>query len=62
VSKLVNQAALRRYILDRTQALRPQLGFTRVSREALERIEADTRKHVDMLIQGHPSVGKTFNP
>lgn len=62
MANLMNQSALRKLILERCRARRPQLGITRVSSEAMEDIESRVRLIVDEQIDSHPSIGKTFKP
>ncbi len=56
---LINRKALRRFIIDKAQAMRPGM-FTRVSGKALDEYEARIRAWVIDDIQRHPSIGKTF--
>jgi hypothetical protein len=62
MSRLVNQAAMKRYLLDRAQVLRPALGMKRVSDEALEDLESRLRNLADNMIRRHPCMGRTIKP
>ena len=62
MASLLNQARVRRFILDRVKDLRPFWPCTRVSAEALADIEADLRRRLTNAIRSHPTVGKTFRP
>jgi len=62
MSRLVNQAAMKRYLLDRAQVLRPALGMKRVSDEALEDLESSLRNIADDMISRHPCMGRTIKP
>lgn len=59
-SGLINRAEVRRFILVQFESKRPQAGITRVSGEALDRIEAWLRSKLRDEVHRHPSVGKTF--
>ncbi|MCK4626035.1 MAG: hypothetical protein KAV00_12035 [Phycisphaerae bacterium] len=59
---LINRAAVKKYVLEQAAARRPYLGLTRVSGKALDDIEAGLRAKIISLIEGHPSLGKTFRP
>lgn len=58
----INRAALKKRILDRAEKLRPGWTCTRVSKEALDDIEAHVLARLDALIRTHPNLGKTFRP
>ena len=60
---LINQAAVRRFILDAAKSLRPGWKCTRVSAEGLEQINARLRGLIRGMIHSHPSgCGQTFRP
>jgi len=61
VNLLCRQTA-KRVIMERLAARRPQLAkqITRVSREALDRLEAWLMLRIDREIDTHPSKGTTF--
>jgi hypothetical protein len=61
-ASLLNKAKVRQYILDTTARLRPGWTCTRVSGEAVDRIEAKLRAMIRTQIQGHPTKGQTFRP
>jgi len=62
MSRLVNQAAMKRYLLDRAQVLRPALGMKRVSDEALEDLESRLRNLADNMIRRQPFMSRTIKP
>jgi hypothetical protein len=62
MSGLVNRAALKRYLLEQAQVLRPALRMKRVSDEAVLSLEARLRHMADELIRRHPCMGKTIKP
>jgi hypothetical protein len=62
MSKLLNRAATKKFILDRYKALRAGPQMTRVSKETLDTYEAKLRNMIDNDIMSHPSIGKTFKP
>jgi len=57
---LLNRSEARKFILDTLQHSRPHLRFTRVSREALDKLEYWLREKIRGEVHSHPSVGKTF--
>jgi len=62
MSRLVNRAEVKRYLLDRTRLLRPALGMKQVSNEAVLSLESKLRLMADELIRQHPSMGRTIKP
>ena len=62
MNSLINRAAVKRFILKKMEAMRPHMGITRVSGEALDQYEAQLRAKIISEIQSHPSIGKTFKP
>ncbi len=61
-SSLLNRAATRQYILTLARDLRPGWRCTRVSAEAIERIEVRLRELIRSQVEGHPTRGQTFRP
>jgi hypothetical protein len=59
-SSLINRKATKQFILGKIQSMRPHLGFTRVSGEVFEKLDAKIRAIIIAEIDRHPSVGKTF--
>lgn len=57
---LLNQAATKKFILAKFQSLRPGMPITRVSKEALEKLEARLRLWIVEEVGRHPSIGVTF--
>lgn len=62
MSRLVNRAEVKRYLLDRAQVLRPALGMKRVSEEAVQSLESRLRNMADDMIRRHPCMGRTIKP
>ncbi len=62
MSRLVNRAEVKRYLLDRARLLRPALGMKQVSNEAVLSLESKLRLMADELIRQHPSMGRTIKP
>ncbi len=59
-SHLINRSEVRKFILDTFARNRPHLGISRVSAEALDRIEYWLREKLRNEVHSHPSIGKTF--
>lgn len=59
-SHLINRSEVRKFILDAFARSRPHLQISRVSGEALDRIEYWLREKICSEVYSHPSVGKTF--
>ena len=62
MSRLVNRSELKRYLLDRSQILRPALGMRRVSDEAVQSLENRLRNLADDMIRRQPCMGRTIKP
>ena len=62
MASLLNNTAVRKFILRLSAELRPDWGCTRVSAEALADIEAVLRLKLIATIKAHPTMGKTFRP
>ena len=62
MSRLVNRSELKRYLLDRSQTLRPALGMRRVSDEAVQSLESRLRNLADDMIRRQPCMGRTIKP
>lgn len=60
MSSLLNTEHTKQFILYKTQRLRPGWDCTRVSKEAIEQIEAKLRVMIIQMVESHPTVGKTF--
>jgi len=60
LDSLVNKAAIRRFILKKFEAMRPHLGISRVSQDAIDQYEFELRAKIMEDIKSHPSMGKTF--
>lgn len=59
-NSLINRKATKQFILGKIESMRPHLGFTRVSAEVFEKLDAKLRAIIMDEINRHPSVGKTF--
>ena len=59
-SHLLNRSEARKFILGTLERHRPHLGITRVSQEALEKLEYWLREKIRSEVHRHPSLGKTF--
>jgi len=62
MSSLINKSAMKKFIIEKFKRLRPGMPITRVSSEALDKIEANLRASVIEDVKRHPSIGKTFKP
>jgi hypothetical protein len=57
---LICEAHVRDYILGKTPVLRPGWTCKRVSKEALEDINAQLKTKINNMIREHPTLGVTF--
>ena len=62
MSRLLNRAEAKRYLLDRSQILRPALGMKRVSDEAVQSLESRLRHMADDMIRRQSCLGRTIKP
>jgi len=60
MASLLNRKATKNYILQKCETNRPGWPCKRVSKKALDEIEAFIRMKLNVSIHRHPSVGKTF--
>ena len=60
MSSILNQAATKKFIIAKFKSLRPGMPINRVSKEALEILEAQIRATIIFEVKRHPSIGKTF--
>ncbi len=60
MSTILNQKATKKFILAKFESMRPGMPITRVSKDALEKIEAYLRAYIIREVNRHPSMGKTF--
>ncbi len=58
---LLNNAAVKRFILRKLQDTRPHLKFTRVSKSVLLLLEVQLREKLERAVHQHRSKGKTFS-
>jgi hypothetical protein len=57
---LLNRSRTRDYILQRFGVTRPHMGIGRVSKQALDDIEAKLKLMINGAVSNYPSIGKTF--
>ncbi len=57
---LINKKHTRDYILQRFETTRPHTKIKRVSKQALDDVEAKLRLILNRAVHSYPSVGKTF--
>ncbi len=62
MASLLNKSQTKKFILAKFQSLRVGMPITRVSEEALERLEARLRAWIIEEVKSHPTIGKTFRP
>lgn len=60
MSSIINQAATKKFILAKFKSIRPGMPITRVSKESLEKLEAQLRAIIVFEVQRHPTLGVTF--
>jgi hypothetical protein len=60
MASILNKKATKAFILAKFENLRPGMPITRVSKEALEKLEARLRADIIFEVKRHPSIGKTF--
>ena len=60
MASILNQSATKQFILDKFKSLRPGMPITRISKEALEKLESQLRATIIFEVKRHPSVGVTF--
>ena len=59
-SHLINRSEVRKFILDMFGRARFHLPISRVSQEALDKLEYWLREKIRSEVHSHPSVGRTF--
>jgi len=60
MASILNNAATKKFILEKFRSMRPGMPITRVSKESLDRLEAQLRAIIIFEVRRHPSIGKTF--
>jgi hypothetical protein len=60
MASILNQAATKKFIIEKFRSMRPGMPIGRVSKESLERLEARLRAIIVFEVKRHPSIGKTF--
>ena len=59
MNNLINKSKVKKYILEFAQANRAH-KFSRVSQEAIDRVEAAARAACKAIVSSAPSIGKTL--
>ena len=62
MSSVLNNAAVKKYVMGQLEVRREGMGFTRISKEYLEKLDARVRIMIQKDIDTHPTIGKTFKP
>jgi hypothetical protein len=57
---LINKAAVKKYLIERSKQLRPGHPFTRVSAESLVELDSLLRSICDSAIRRQPACGTTI--
>jgi len=57
---ILNHSATKKFILAKFQSMRPGMPITRVSKDAVEKLEARLRAWIIEEVAKAPSIGKTF--
>ena len=57
---LINEKATKEYILSIAKVVRPGWDCERVSKAALEALNADFKNLIRKKVKSHPTIGKTF--
>ncbi len=60
MASILNQSATKKFILAKFISMRPGMPITRVSKEALEKLEARLRAWIIEEVERCPSIGVTF--
>lgn len=60
MSSILNQSATKQFILAKFKSIRPGMPITRVSKDAIEKLEAQLRSIIVFEVRRCPSIGKTF--
>lgn len=60
MSTIINQAATKKFIIAKFRSMRPGMPITRISQDALDKLEAKLRAWIVAEVERHPSIGKTF--
>jgi hypothetical protein len=61
MSSLLNQTAVRDYILERVKTTRPGWTCTEVSERVFKIIEDKLKTIIDKTVHSHPTKGRTFS-
>lgn len=57
---LLNRSNVKKLALATALAERPAAGFTRIGKDFIVRVEANTRNFIEQEVKRHPSVGVTI--
>jgi len=60
MARLLNRKATKKYILDKCEISRSGWDCKRVSKQALDEIDAFITMKLNASIHRHPTIGKTF--
>ena len=60
MSNILNRKATKDFVLKKCEVVRPGWDCSRVSKQALDEIEAFVKAKIQESIERHPSTGKTF--
>lgn len=60
MASILNQSATKKFIIAKLRSLRPGMRITRVSQDALDKLEARLRAIIVEEVERCPSIGKTF--
>jgi len=60
MNSILNQSACKKFILAKFSSMRPGMPITRVSKDAIEKLEARLRAWIIEEVEKAPSIGKTF--
>ena len=58
--RLINGTRVKNYIKQRFATTRSHIGINRISKQALDDIDAKLRLMINRAVHSYPSVGKTF--
>jgi hypothetical protein len=59
-NSIIHKARLRKFILEKIKSMRPGWRCDRVSKAAIDQIEAKLRAQIIDYVRRHPTVGQTF--
>ena len=62
MSSLINKKHVKMFILEKIASMRPGWKATRVSKEAMDALEAKLKSIIVAQVSAHPTKGITFKP